>query len=338
MRITLCLAFLMSAALAANSKINPLSDEFINHINSQQNDWKAGRNFDKNIPISEIKKRLGGLKSLSKSKSKPTVHSEDIEIPESFDARTHWPECSKVINDIVDQSNCGSCWAVSAASVMSDRRCIASGGSLQVPVSAEDVISCCHTCIIFENGCQGSYPELAFDYWFEKGVVTGGQYNSSLGCKPYALQPCDRPSVVDGKYVQCSTLPEVTEKKCMRSCSTSGLNYKSELTYGKSKRERFATVEDVQREILQNGPVVAYLTVFEDFLSYKSGVYYHVAGKEAGGHVIRIIGWGTENNVAYWIAANSWNDEWGDAGLFKIRRGVNECAIEENIYAAQPKL
>ncbi|CAH1102450.1 unnamed protein product [Psylliodes chrysocephalus] len=332
MRITLCLSFLLSAALATNIKMNPLSDEFINHINSQQNDWKAGRNFDENMPISEIKKRMGARKSISKAK--PTVHSKDIEIPESFDARTNWPECSSVIGSIADQSACGSCWAVSTTSAMSDRRCIASGGSLQVPVSAEDVLTCCTdtSCWL---GCDGGSTQAAWNYWFQSGIVTGGRYNSSLGCKPYPFQPCD--NWLEGKYVQCSTLSYDTPD-CTRSCSSSGLNYRSELTYGKSMAEKFATVEDVQREILQNGPVTASFVLYEDFVNYKSGVYHYVDGDEIGGHSVRIIGWGVENNVAYWLVANSWNEDWGDDGLFKIRRGVDECSFEMEINAAQAKV
>ncbi|CAH1102449.1 unnamed protein product [Psylliodes chrysocephalus] len=332
MRLALCLAFLLSAALAANMKINPLSDEFINHINSQQNNWKAGKNFDKNIPISEIKKLLGARKRISKSKLNPTVHSKDIEIPESFDARTNWPKCSKVIGEIADQSDCGSCWAVSTASAISDRRCIASGGSLQVPVSAEDLISCCYACGF---GCDGGFMYSAWDYWIHTGIVTGGSYNSSLGCKPYSLQPCDHH--VDGQYVQCSTLSYGTPD-CTSSCSSSELNYKSELTYGKHTVEDFIEVEDVQREILQNGPATASFDVFEDFLSYKTGVYHHVVGKSLGHHAVRLIGWGTENNVDYWLVANSWNEDWGDNGLFKIKRGVDECGIENEINVAQAKV
>lgn len=67
-----------------------------------------------------------------------------------------------------------------------------------------------------------------------------------------------------------------------------------------------------------------------------TGVYKHVSGKFIGGHAIRILGWGIENNTPYWMVANSWNSEWGDKGLFKIFRGSNECYIEQNVYAGIP--
>jgi hypothetical protein len=42
--------------------------------------------------------------------------------------------------------------------------------------------------------------------------------------------------------------------------------------------------------------------------------------------------------VKYWIAANSWNSDWGDEGFFKILRGVNECGIETAAVAGKPIL
>jgi len=50
------------------------------------------------------------------------------------------------------------------------------------------------------------------------------------------------------------------------------------------------------------------------------------------------MGWGTENGTPYWLVANSWNEDWGDKGTFKIRRGTNECGIESQIVAGMPKL
>ncbi len=37
-------------------------------------------------------------------------------LPDTFDARLAWPQCANVIGNIRDQSQCGSCWAVAAAS------------------------------------------------------------------------------------------------------------------------------------------------------------------------------------------------------------------------------
>lgn len=57
--------------------------------------------------------------------------------------------------------------------------------------------------------------------------------------------------------------------------------------------------------------------VFQDFYSYTSGVYHHVTGKFDGGHAVKIIGWGVENDTKYWLVANSWNATWGMDGNFK---------------------
>ena len=54
-----------------------------------------------------------------------------------------------------------------------------------------------------------------------------------------------------------------------------------------------------------------------------------------GGHAIRILGYGVENGEKYWLCANSWNEEWGDNGYIKIRRGTDECGIESQGVAGQ---
>jgi cathepsin B len=51
-----------------------------------------------------------------------------------------------------------------------------------------------------------------------------------------------------------------------------------------------------------------------------------------------LIGWGVENGTPYWLLVNSWNEDWGDNGTFKIKRGNNECGIEGQIVAGLPKL
>ena len=40
------------------------------------------------------------------------------------------------------------------------------------------------------------------------------------------------------------------------------------------------------------------------------------------------MGYGVEDGVKYWLLANSWNENWGDKGYFKVLRGENHISIE----------
>ena len=96
-------------------------------------------------------------------------------------------------------------------------------------------------------------------------------------------------------------------------------------------------MQAIQAEIMKNGPVEVTMTVYSDFLNYKSGVYQHVKGEALGGHAVRMLGWGEEAGVPYWLVANSWNYDWGNGGLFKILRGSDHCGIEDSVTAGLPK-
>merc|ERR1711865_1050458 len=68
---------------------------------------------------------------------------------------------------------------------------------------------------------------------------------------------------------------------------------------------------------------------YTDFEDYVEGVYQHVTGDKAGGHAVKIVGWGMDKGVKYWKIANSWNPYWGEKGYFRILRGQNHCGIED---------
>ncbi|VDM72248.1 unnamed protein product [Strongylus vulgaris] len=65
------------------------------------------------------------------------------------------------------------------------------------------------------------------------------------------------------------------------------------------------------KEIYLNGPVEVGFDVYEDFKHYTGGIY-HVScgdnclgGELRGGHAVKLLGWGVENDVKYWLLANS---------------------------------
>lgn len=84
------------------------------------------------------------------------------------------------------------------------------------------------------------------------------------------------------------------------------------------------SVADRKNVIATKGPVVAGFEVFQDFFSYKQGVYKHVTGSHAGYHAVSVVGY--DDNQKCWICKNSWNTTWGDGGWFKI--GYGECSID----------
>ncbi|VDD77593.1 unnamed protein product [Mesocestoides corti] len=257
------------------------------------------------------------------------------DLPKSFDPRTKWPNC-KTLFEIRDQGSCGSCWAFGAAEAMSDRLCIHNPEAVKgtadiVRLSADDLLSCCSICGM---GCNGGFPLEAWEFWKRKGLVSGGLYGTKGVCRAYEIPPCEHH--VNGTRPPCSG--DAKTPKCKHTCQP---EYK--VTYAKDKH--FATKvysirkdEDaIKHELFTNGPVEADFEVYADFPSYKSGVYQHVSGALLGGHAIKLMGWGEENGVPYWLCANSWNTDWGDGGFFKILRGENHCGIESDINAGIPK-
>ncbi|XP_073977786.1 cathepsin B-like [Rhodnius prolixus] len=331
MKELILFTLLICGTLSASVPRDPLSDEFIDYINSLGTTWKAGRNFAADTPRKYLKSLTGVHENANAFTLPKRLESTNVEIPEEFDARIHWPHCP-TISEVRDQGSCGSCWAFGAVEAMSDRICIHSNGKLKVHLSAENLVSCCDSCGF---GCDGGYPGAAWQYWQDSGIVSGGNYGSKQGCQPYSIAPCEHH--VPGPRPACSGTGSTPE--CRSRCDEGyGESYKSDLHFGKSAYGVDSDVRDIQTEILKNGPVEGAFTVYEDFVSYKEGVYQHVAGEALGGHAIRILGWGTENGTPYWLVANSWNTDWGNKGFFKILRGNNECGIEDGISAGLPKV
>ena len=98
-------------------------------------------------------------------------------------------------------------------------------------------------------------------------------------------------------------------------------------------------MEDIMYEILTQGPVQAVMRVHTDLFMYGSGVYRvtDLARDRLAGHqAVKIVGWGVEGATRYWTVANTWGQDWGEGGYFRIVRGSNECGVEENVVGAWP--
>ena len=254
-----------------------------------------------------------------------------MDLPDTFDARTQWPKCS-VISTVRDQSACGSCWAFGSTEAFEDRRCVATGEDVEF--SSDDTAGCCSgfACGL-SMGCNGGQPSAALNWMCKTGVVTGGDY-TDIGkggsCKPYEFAPCAHHVDPSPQYPACPS--SEYSLKCSKSCSESG--YSKSYADDKAKCSKAFSVrgeQQIMQALYQEGPLAVAFTVYSDFPTYKSGVYQHQSGSALGGHAVEMIGWGTENGTPYWLIKNSWNDQWGDKGTFKILRGSNECGIEGDV-------
>uniref|UniRef100_A0A7S3JEA4 Peptidase C1A papain C-terminal domain-containing protein n=1 Tax=Euplotes harpa TaxID=151035 RepID=A0A7S3JEA4_9SPIT len=220
-------------------------------------------------------------------------------VPAAFDSREQWSMCPF---DIKDQGQCGSCWAFGAVETLEDRVCISSKGAVKSDLSEQNMVSC--DWVGF--GCSGGWPISAFSYLSLLGVpteecvpYTSGKSGEAWGC----TYECADKSVSSQRY----------------RCKYPWINF---------------TLSGIKNEIFERGPVETAFWVYEDFMSYKSGIYHHTTGQFLGGHAVKIVGWGVEDNVNYWIVANSWSTSWGENGYFRIRLG--DSGIGEVAYSCSP--
>ena len=88
---------------------------------------------------------------------------------------------------------------------------------------------------------------------------------------------------------------------------------------------------DLKAWLSTRGPLATCFTVYDDFFSYTSGIYKHVAGGIAGGHCVSCVGY--NDNPGYWICKNSWGTGWGQAGFFYIAYG--ECGIDSTMWEVE---
>ena len=106
-------------------RIPPLSDHMIHFINNKANTtWTAGRTNFHEWSMKAVKRLMGvPLWHMGKiTKDLTVVYHETVPSArvDHFDSREQWPHCP-TIQEIRDQGNCGSCWAISAVETMSDR-------------------------------------------------------------------------------------------------------------------------------------------------------------------------------------------------------------------------
>lgn len=293
----------VAAVMALALATHPVSQSLTDEINSSGASWKAmtpEENPFSYMTVEEIKSILG-TKLMATPEIPTKLTAEQVAAaPAEFDFDTAHPECA---HPIMDQASCGSCWAFGASEALTDRFCQHTDAAVNVVLSPEDMVECDS----LNFGCNGGMMYTAWRYLEKTGVVSDECYSYHSG---------------DGHT-----------EKCHDACDNADQDFK------KYKCEAGSTVHpksvaDIKAEISTHGSMELAFTVYEDFMSYRSGVYAHTTGKQLGGHAVKVVGYGSENGVEYWKCANSWNSSWGENGFFKI--AIGDSGANDQIYACTP--
>lgn len=286
----------------------------------------------------------------------------NIPLPETYDVRDAYPGWT---SDVLDQEQCGSCWAFATASVLSDRvRIISKNKHLnqQTTLNGRNILNQlspyllagCDFCDLPDkdqayiqnaseirkqgkcnNQCGGGSIAYALIYLQENGLI-------SIACN----DPLYR-----GKY-ECHNLKNLlTEdsKDLDRSHYCHMLKFGPLTVVSRYHDEELTTADKllqneqaIMAEIITNGPVITGFMVhnnFSDFFVKNPGKVYNTVEKtgQEGGHAVSIVGWGVEaDGTKYWIIRNSWGPKWNGDGYFRMVKGINFCHCESGVYASTP--
>lgn len=141
--------------------------DIITAVNRHPNvTWTAGLNTRFGGTPDAVKRLLGVTSDLHSAEQRQRhMHVPQLALgqtlPKTFDGRQKFAGC---VGPILDQGECGSCWAVAAAEAMSDRLCIHRGKQAgpYLQLAAMDLTSCD---MRGENmGCLGGVPLPAWQY------------------------------------------------------------------------------------------------------------------------------------------------------------------------------
>lgn len=191
------------------------------------------------------------------------------------------------VSDVRDQGNCGSCWDFTAVAMMESAMMIAYNTPNIDPDYSEQFVLSCIDDSEYPSDCSGGYLHAALDFLVNTGAPTEE-------CFPYLADdgiPCTD---------SCPATMELIEKiKSWSYVTTDTCDH-----------------DDI-KEALVSGPVGTWFRIYDSFYAYSSGIYSAYGSTYTGdNHYVLLLGY--DDDQQCWIAKNSWSEDWGEDGYFRI--------------------
>ncbi|AER41457.1 V-CATH [Epinotia aporema granulovirus] len=204
---------------------------------------------------------------------------------------------NNAVTPVKNQLDCGSCWAFSTIANIESLYAIKYG--VEVDLAEQYLLNCDYT----NNNCNGGLM-----HWALENILIN-----------------DNGGVVEERHA-----PYVGE---VTACD------KEEYLFTITNCKRFNLVNEhtLQQLLIENGPISVAIDVF-DILDYKQGISDNCRSDNGLNHAVLLVGYGVSiNGIPYWVFKNSWGDDWGEQGFFRVRRDINSCGMM-NAYAASAVL
>jgi len=332
-------SFSQSPVSRSASYDEPLVEEyhqlFAASLNLLQDMWTA-KSYERlvNRTLRDINKMAGILRPFSAAEhgksdliaasSRPVARSPSFLQQKSTEARStasfrgassslpsawDWRNVSGIsyLDKVMDQAGCGSCYVVATTHMLSARHRIKQqdpsfdGFSINFPLH----------CSEYNQGCDGGYAFLASRWAQDVGLVPK----------------------------HCSTYSPVVPS-CQLACDVTALEkrWRADNHHYVGGHYGGATEEKMLQELVDRGPLVVSFEPKHEFMYYDGGIYSTVPNQrrewEQVDHAVLLVGFGQQHGKKYWLLQNSWGEDWGEQGFFRMVRGSDESGIESIVVGA----
>lgn len=272
------------------------------HNSDPHRTWTAGVNHFTDRSDSELASVLGYKPAGRTGDSDPSPQAAVVgELAQRGTAQqlVDWRNLT-IASQIPDQGSCGSCWAVTTASVLDAHHEIYIGTAKRF--SAQEIVSCVQNPKHCggKGGCDGATVELGMDYALKSGL-------STMTETPYK-----------GDDTPCGSL----QMPVLAEASEVGAGGHAFGLVGWRKLPDNQEMPLV-RAVVEQGPVAVSVAASHWF-SYKAGIFSGCPKDVVVDHAVTLYGIGQDGERKYWLIRNSWGGSWGEKGFIRMVRTESE--------------
>ncbi|ACO53509.1 cathepsin [Euproctis pseudoconspersa nucleopolyhedrovirus] len=192
-------------------------------------------------------------------------------------------------NKVTPIKNQGACGACWAfATLASIESQYAIRNNVHLDLSEQQMIDCDYV----DMGCYGGLLHTAFEQMIQMGGVEEERQYPYEGVNNNCRLKSDERFVV--KVKGCYRYLVMREEK----------------------------LKDLLRAV---GPLPMAIDASSIFNYYRGVINY--CGNNGLNHAVLLVGYGVENGVPFWTFKNTWGDDWGEDGYFRVRQNVDACGM-----------